>query len=110
MMQRNLFEGVQRRFTVGIGQFKPTKGQYRRNLERIGDLMRQSLQEGVDVLALPETATTGYFVEGGVRELAIPATQLLHDLTCSRACSGGLRSGLDSSSRPRGSTDAIWSG
>jgi hypothetical protein len=45
MMQRNLFEGVQRRFTVGIGQFKPTKGQYRRNLERIGDLMRQSLQE-----------------------------------------------------------------
>jgi len=82
MMQRNLFEGVQRRFTVGIGQFKPTKGQYRRNLERIGELMRQSLQEGVDVLALPETATTGYFVEGGVRELAIPAMQLLHDLAC----------------------------
>jgi len=81
-MHRNLFEGVQRRFTVGIGQFKPTKGQYRRNLERIGALMRQSLQEGVDVLALPETATTGYFVEGGVRELAIPASQLLHDLAC----------------------------
>ncbi|MCS6923439.1 MAG: hypothetical protein NZM10_03585 [Fimbriimonadales bacterium] len=73
-------EGTQRQFKVGVGQFKPFKGQYRRNLERIGQLMRQSLQEGVDVLALPETATTGYFIEGGVRELAMPASQLLHDL------------------------------
>lgn len=73
-------EGIQRRFRVGVGQFKPFKGQYQRNLERIGQLMRQSLQEGVDVLVLPETATTGYFVEGGVRELAIPASQLLSDL------------------------------
>lgn len=75
-------EGTQRQFTVGVGQFKPDKGQYRRNLERIGQLMRQSLQEGVDVLALPETATTGYFIEGGVRELAMPAEQLLRDLAC----------------------------
>lgn len=81
-MPRNLYQGVQRQFTIGIGQFKPTKGQYTRNLERIGTLMHQALQEGVEVLALPETATTGYFVEGGVRELAIPASQLLHDLAC----------------------------
>ncbi len=74
--------GVQRQFKVGVGQFKPDKGQYRRNLERIGQLMRLSLQEGVDVLALPETATTGYFIEGGVRELAISAEQLAHDLAC----------------------------
>ncbi len=73
-------EGTQRRFVVGVGQFKPTKGRYERNLEQIGLLMRQSLQEGVDVLVLPETATTGYFLEGGVRELAMPASQLLGDL------------------------------
>ncbi|MDW8107582.1 MAG: nitrilase-related carbon-nitrogen hydrolase, partial [Armatimonadota bacterium] len=75
-------DSVQRRFTVGVGQFKPTKGQYQRNLERIGQLMAQALQEGVDVLALPETATTGYFIEGGVRELAMPASRLLADLAC----------------------------
>jgi predicted amidohydrolase len=34
----------------------------------------------VDVLVLPETVTTGYFIEGGVRELAMPASQLLRDL------------------------------
>ncbi|MCS7273422.1 MAG: hypothetical protein NZ550_04650 [Fimbriimonadales bacterium] len=75
-------EGVQRRFVVGVGQFKPTKGQYQRNLERIGQLMAQAVQEGVEVLVLPETATTGYFVEGGVRELAMPASRLLTDLAC----------------------------
>ncbi|MCX7992631.1 MAG: hypothetical protein N2651_03060 [Fimbriimonadales bacterium] len=75
-------EGTQRQFKLGVGQFKPFKGHYKRNLEQIGQMMRQSLQEGVDVLALPETATTGYFIEGGVRELAMPATQLLRDLAC----------------------------
>ncbi|MCS6919560.1 MAG: hypothetical protein NZM28_07305 [Fimbriimonadales bacterium] len=75
-------EGTQRQFKLGVGQFKPDKGQYRRNLERIGQLMRQSLQESVDVLALPETATTGYFIEGGVRELAMPAERLVRDLAC----------------------------
>lgn len=79
-MPIHAIDSTQRQFRVGVGQFKPSKGQYQRNLERIGQLMRQSLQEGVNVLVLPETATTGYFVEGGVRELAIPASQLLNDL------------------------------
>jgi len=71
-----------RPFRVGIGQIKPFKGDYKRNLERIGVLMAQIVQEAlpVDVLVLPETVTTGYFIEGGVRELAMPASQLLHDL------------------------------
>ncbi|MCS6923217.1 MAG: hypothetical protein NZM10_02445, partial [Fimbriimonadales bacterium] len=73
-------EGTQRQFKVGVGQLKPFKGHYARNLERIGLFMRQSVQEGVDVLVLPETATTGYFIEGGVRELAMPASALLRDL------------------------------
>ncbi|MCS7299987.1 MAG: hypothetical protein NZ556_00325, partial [Fimbriimonadales bacterium] len=81
-MPIHYIEGTQRQFRLGVGQFKPFKGHYQRNLERIGQLMRQSLQEGVDVLALPETATTGYFIEGGVRELAMPAEQLLRDLAC----------------------------
>ncbi|GBC93390.1 (R)-stereoselective amidase [bacterium HR15] len=71
-----------RPFRVGIGQIKPFKGNYKRNLERIGTLLVQIVQESlpVDVLSLPETATTGYFIEGGVRELAMPASRLLKDL------------------------------
>ncbi len=71
-----------RPFRVGIGQIKPFKGNYKRNLERIGTMMTQIARESlpVDVLVLPETVTTGYFIEGGVRELAMPASQLLRDL------------------------------
>ncbi|MCS7065124.1 MAG: hypothetical protein NZL85_02480, partial [Fimbriimonadales bacterium] len=71
-----------RPFRVGIGQIKPFKGNYRRNLERIGALIGQIVQQElpVEVLALPETVTTGYFIEGGVRELAMPAARLLRDL------------------------------
>lgn len=71
-----------RPFRVGIGQIKPFKGNYKRNLERISALMAQIVRESlpVDVLALPETVTTGYFIEGGVRELAMPASRLLKDL------------------------------
>lgn len=69
-------------FTLGIVQFKPVKGQYLRNLEAIQAVMQQALNTipPVDVLVFPETATTGYFVQGGVRELAVPAEQLFADL------------------------------
>ncbi|MFQ3611868.1 MAG: nitrilase-related carbon-nitrogen hydrolase [Fimbriimonadales bacterium] len=71
-------------FRVAVGQMRPEKGQYRQNLEIIAHLMRQCLEAEppVDVLVLPETATTGYFIEGGVRELAMPAEALFSDLKC----------------------------
>ncbi len=71
-------------FRVAVGQMRPEKGQYRKNLETIGSLMAQCLQAepAVDVLVLPETATTGYFIEGGVRELAMSADALYNDLKC----------------------------
>jgi NAD+ synthase (glutamine-hydrolysing) len=63
-------------------QFSPRKGEYAANLERLGALMAQAdaLDPRPDVLHLPETALTGYFVEGGVRELALPAGVLAADL------------------------------
>ncbi len=71
-------------FRVAVGQMCPEKGHYRRNLEIIGALISQCLQmePPADVLVLPETATTGYFVEGGVRELAMSAESLFNDLKC----------------------------
>ncbi len=57
-------------------QFKPHKSQLPRNLERLSAIIRQLGGEGVDVLTLPETALTGYFLQAGVREQALTASQL----------------------------------
>jgi predicted amidohydrolase len=67
---------------VVVGQFHPRKGDYTCNLERIGDIFEQLGQDGrpVDLLTLPETATSGYFLEGGVREVARRQGQLFADL------------------------------
>ena len=63
-------------------QFSPKKGDYAANLARFGALMAQAdaLDPRPDVLHLPETALTGYFLEGGVRDHALTAGQLAEDL------------------------------
>ncbi|MEN9935910.1 MAG: hypothetical protein RLZZ387_2489 [Chloroflexota bacterium] len=68
--------------TIAMAQLKPRKGHYAQNLERLGAVFAQlgSLQPRPDLLALPETALTGYFLEGGVREVARTAGELHADL------------------------------
>ncbi len=63
-------------------QFSPKKGEYPANLERLGAIFAQldTADPRVDVLHLPETALTGYFLEGGVREMALTAGALAADL------------------------------
>ncbi|MBX6333511.1 MAG: NAD+ synthase [Gemmatimonadaceae bacterium] len=63
-------------------QFAPRKGEYVANLRRLTDFFAQidTLAPRPHVLHLPETALTGYFVEGGVRELALTAGALARDL------------------------------
>ena len=67
---------------AAIGQMKPFKGDYQRNLSRLGDLFEQLEEESPhpDILALPETALSGYFLEGGVRDIALPREVLFADL------------------------------
>ena len=67
---------------LAISQFRPTKGEYAQNLERIGAVLNEAVQlEGPpDLVVFPETATSGYFVEGGVKEVAVSAGTLLQDL------------------------------
>ena len=67
---------------VTLGQFKPRKGEYAANLERLGDFFAaaDALVPRPDVVHLPETALSGYFLEGGVRELAVTAGTLAQDL------------------------------
>src|SRR5215510_4393557 len=67
---------------LALGQFKPRKGDYRGNLERLRALFAQvdRLQPRPMVLSLSESALTGYFLEGGVRDNAVTAGTLARDL------------------------------
>jgi predicted amidohydrolase len=67
---------------VAVAQIKPRKGEYASNLRRLGELFEQIEADAPEthVLVLPETVLTGYFLEGGVRELALTRTQLFDDL------------------------------
>ncbi len=67
---------------IALCQFRPSKGRPSENLDRIGGLLH-SLGHGSarpELLILPETATTGYFLEGGVREHAVTAESLFEAL------------------------------
>jgi NAD+ synthetase len=67
---------------LAIAQLRPHKGAYEENLCRLGALFREAAGWAAppDLVVGPEAALTGYFLEGGVRDLAVSADQLLHDL------------------------------
>jgi len=67
---------------LAISQFRPAKGDYAGNVARIGGVIVQTarLDSKPDLLVFPETATSGYFVEGGVKEVAVTAGTLVRDL------------------------------
>ena len=68
--------------TLALAQFQPKKGAYSENLARIGDLLAQAamLEPRPQLVCFPETALSGYFLEGGVREHAVTAGRLAADL------------------------------
>src|SRR5919202_6189073 len=67
---------------LAIAQFRPRKADYRGNLARLKELFAEvdALEPRPAVLCLPETALTGYFLEGGVRDQAVTAGTLARDL------------------------------
>src|SRR5438552_9684122 len=60
---------------LAIAQLRPTKGDYGANLQKIGGVLAQiaKLDPPADLVVFPETATSGYFVEGGIRDVAVTA-------------------------------------
>ncbi|HEX5387394.1 MAG TPA: NAD+ synthase [Gemmatimonadales bacterium] len=76
--------------SLAIAQLRPRKGAYEENLEALGRVLRDAAAGPVppDLLVAPEAALTGYFLEGGVRELAVPAERLYEDLTRVHRASG----------------------
>lgn len=71
-------------------QIKPKKGDYKHNLERVGEIFAQIRDQKleVDVLVLPETALSGYFLEGGVRDVARTQDEIFQELSAQYAKHG----------------------
>ncbi len=65
--------------TLAIPQFRPRKGDVDGNLDRIGALLAQAaaLEPRPQVVIFAETILSGYFLEGGVRELALTSEALV---------------------------------
>src|SRR5256885_4882943 len=67
---------------IAVSQFRPTKGEYAQNVERIAGVLGEAVALEVPpaLVVFPETATSGYFVEGGVKDVAVTAGTLFRDL------------------------------
>ena len=76
--------------TVAIVQAKPHKGDVQRNFDELQATFAQLAQsEPPDLIVLPEAALTGYFLEGAVYDLAMPADAFARRLTETWHAAGG---------------------
>jgi predicted amidohydrolase len=77
-------------YDVAIVQFKPRKGDLNGNLARLGEAFAQlAAGKPPDLIVLPEAAMTGYFLEGAVYELALPAAAFAAKLDAVWRSAGG---------------------
>ena len=67
-------------FTVACAQFAPEKADVERNLDTIAEIVVQAHAESVELLVLPETSTSGYFLEGGVLEASLTQAALVEGI------------------------------
>jgi predicted amidohydrolase len=68
------------RFRLACVQFSPNKAELDLNLDFIAYEVRQAKVEGADVVLFPEASTSGYFLEGGVIEVARSAAEIAEAL------------------------------
>jgi NAD+ synthase (glutamine-hydrolysing) len=82
---------MSRLLTVALAQLHPFKGDYGANVARLRDVFAQlrMLSPHPQIVHFPETVLSGYFVEGGVREVAVTAGSLARDLDEAYADSSG---------------------
>jgi len=76
-----------RNLQVLVAQTCPLKGEYAENLRRAGGVFAQAtgLVPAPGLVVFPESALTGYFLEGGVREHALSAGTVFRDLSAQHA-------------------------
>lgn len=73
-----------------IAQIKPKKADYAENLRRVGGVFARAAKSDAPphLIVFPETALSGYFLEGGVRDTAVTAGTLFRDLAHQHALAG----------------------
>ncbi len=93
-MGRHL-SAMPRPLVLATAQLHPRKGDYAANLSRIAGLIAEldGASPRPQVVHFPETVLSGYFIEGGVRDVAVTAGQLAADLdeALRRAAPHGIR-------------------
>ncbi len=67
-------------FQLACAQTSPKKGDLKRNIDEIGEIISQASQEGADLVVFPEASTSGYFLEGGVLESSLTSQGLAAEL------------------------------
>ncbi len=85
------------RLDIAIAQFMPAKGDPSTSLDRVTKVFGalKERDRGPDVVVFPESALTGYFLEGGVREHALEAESVLEALAGSYRDAPGADRPLD---------------
>ena len=88
---------MDRAIHLAVVQLKPRKGDYAANVARLAGIFSQidALEPRPDVAVFAETALTGYFVEGGVRDVAMSAGALARDLQAQYTAAPGTPRSLD---------------
>ncbi len=73
---------MRRLLNIAVGQIQPRKGDYTANVRRLGEILASlgDADPRPQVVHLPETVLSGYFVEGGAREVAVTAGTMATDL------------------------------
>lgn len=66
------------KFTAAAVQIAPAKGNVEANSHRIAEAILRCSEEGADLVVFPETAFSGYFLQGGVAEAAMSSDKALN--------------------------------
>jgi N-carbamoylputrescine amidase len=81
---------------IAVVQFKPLKGNIAANTASLTEVFTQLVAERPpQLIALPEAALTGYFLEGAVFELAMTAAQFVQTLQTAWVEGGGAGQPVD---------------
>lgn len=75
---------------IAIAQIRPSKADYAENLRRVGSVIATvgKWERPADLIVFPESVMSGYFLEGGVREVAVTAGDLYRDLCAQHTAVG----------------------
>jgi NAD+ synthase (glutamine-hydrolysing) len=75
---------------IAIAQTRPRKGDYEMNVAAIGSILAQVARwpEPPRLVVFPETAVSGYFLQGGTRDAAVTAGTLFRDLAMQHQAAG----------------------